>query len=47
MYLGSDNKTMNTIQGFMDATNLQESTSEYAKDPDNAWCWENLINLVG
>ena len=45
--VGSDTPFLNKLEGFAHLTNLQESKSEYAKNPDNMWCMENLINMVG
>ena len=47
MLLGSESPTMNSLEGLSETTNFEGNKSEYAKSPDNTWCWENLINLFG
>jgi hypothetical protein len=47
MVSGSDSPTLNRIEGFSHFMNLQESKSQYSKDPDHMWSTENLLNLIG
>ena len=47
MLVGSDSPTLNKIEGFSHFTNLQESKSQYSKDPDHMWSTENLLSLIG
>ena len=44
MFLGSENKTANTMHAWAKTVSRQTAT-EYASQ--NTWCWENLINMVG
>lgn len=43
--LGSDNSTMNWIEGLAEATNPMETRSEYSRM--NTWTIENLLGTVG
>ena len=47
MLVGSDSPTLNKIEGFSHFTNLQESKSQYSKDPNHMWSTENLLSLIG
>lgn len=47
MVLGADNPLMNDVATWAKATNIMSTRSEYAKDPDNTWAWENLVSLAG
>lgn len=45
MLLGSESQSMNSFQALISATDLHESTSDYARN--KMWSWENLINTAG
>ena len=47
MITSVDNPVFNRLEGFSHFTNLQESKSQYSKDPDHMWSLENTINLIG
>lgn len=43
--LGSDSPTLNRIEGLVEATNPQNTRSQYSQQ--NAWSMENLLGLAG
>lgn len=45
MIVGSDSPTLSAIEGWSKSVNRQSAQTEYAQQ--NAWCWENFINLIG
>lgn len=45
MLVGSDSPTLSAIEGWSKSVNRQGAKTEYAQQ--NAWCWENFINLIG
>lgn len=45
MIVGSDSPTLSAIEGWSKSVNRQGAQTEYAQQ--NAWCWENFINLIG
>lgn len=45
MVVGSDSPTLSAIEGWSKSMNRQGAQTEYAQQ--NAWCWENFINLIG
>lgn len=44
--LGSDNPTMNFIEGLVEATNPMNTRSEYSSG-DKMWTTENLLGMIG
>lgn len=44
LIVGSDNKTLNNIEGWSKTVNRQNST-EYAQN--HTWCTENFLNMIG
>ena len=47
MITNSNSPQLNNLEGLAEATDFHNGKSEYAKDPNNIWCWENLIDLFG
>ena len=45
MVSGSDNPMLSEIEGWSKSVSRQGAQTEYAQN--NAWCWENFINLIG
>lgn len=45
MIAGSDNSTLNAIEGWVKSTDRRNLKTEYAQQ--NTWCWENFIDLIG
>lgn len=45
MLSNSDNSTLSEIEGWSKSLSRQGAQTEYAQE--NAWCWENMINLIG
>jgi hypothetical protein len=45
MLAGSDNETLNAIEGWVKSTDRRNLKTEYAQQ--KTWCWENFINLIG
>lgn len=45
MISGSDNPGLSEIEGWSKSVSIQGAQTEYAQN--NAWCWENFINLIG
>lgn len=45
MIVGSDSPTLSAIEGWSKSVSRQGAKTEYAQQ--NAWCWENFINLIG
>lgn len=45
MLVGSDSPTLSAIEGWSKSVSRQGAQTEYAQQ--NAWCWENFINLIG
>lgn len=45
MIVGSDSPTLSAIEGWSKSVSRQGAQTEYAQQ--NAWCWENFINLIG
>lgn len=47
LFAGSDSSFLNNLQAIASTTDLHESKSEFAKDPENMWAPENWVNLIG
>lgn len=45
MLVGSESPTLSAIEGWSKSVSRQGAQTEYAQQ--NAWCWENFINLIG
>lgn len=44
---GSDSPTFSAMEGWSKSVNRQLAKSEYSQQPENTWCLENWINLIG
>ena len=45
MLAGSDNETLNAVEGWVKSTDRRNLKTEYAQQ--HTWCWENFIDLIG
>lgn len=45
MLAGSDNETLNAVEGWVKSVDRRTLKTEYAQQ--NTWCWENFIDLIG